>query len=257
MKIHTKKQIQEAIKHWQNVLNQINESKNALISSLEQIFEKDLCSYDASFNAANTSSYIFDTLNKFVFNGKLSNINIQFLTSSQIQVIFDKYNNPQNPNDLYAVYFPIPDWEYINKTNFQDIKLKDQFFIVNISQGIMNPAFAISTICHEMIHYYDTFYGDILLQAYLHFKKKIQFDEHTTEIFKQKSNEANNMGLTIIPNGSGYPLEELNKLSAYRLNKKINEDEYYDNLFQVLQKQKTNIFDKISITDGNLGSIAF
>ena len=36
------------------------------------------------------------------------------------------------------------------------------------------------------------------------------------------------MGLTIIPDDGGYPLEELNKLSAYRINKKINEDEYYD-----------------------------
>ena len=36
-----------------------------------------------------------------------------------------------------------------------------------------------------------------------------------------------------------------------------NEDEYYSNLFSELQNQKTNIFDKISIIDGKLGSIAF
>ena len=65
------------------------------------------------------------------------------------------------------------------------------------------------------------------------------------------------MGLTIIPNGNGYSLEELNKLSAYRINKKLNEAEYYDQLFYILQKQKTNIFDKTSVVDGNLGSIAF
>ena len=121
----------------------------------------------------------------------------------------------------------------------------------------MNPSFTISTICHEMIHYYDTYFGNILLQTYMHYKRKQIFNEHTTEIFKQKSNEANNMGLTIIPDDGGYPLEELNKLSAYRINKKINEDEYYDQLFQLLKNQKTNVFDKTSIIDGNLGAIAF
>ena len=108
-----------------------------------------------------------------------------------------------------------------------------------------------------MIHRHNTYFGDILKQAYDNNLKSISFDEHTTQIFKQKSNEANAMGLTIIPDGNGYPLEELNKLSAYRINKKMNEDEYYDQLFLTLQKQRTNIFDKISIVDGDLGSIAF
>ena len=129
--------------------------------------------------------------------------------------------------------------------------------MINISHGNMNPSFAISIICHEMIHRYDTYFGDILKQAYDNHLKSIAFDEHTTQTFKQKSNEANAMGLTIIPDGNGYPLEELNKLSAYRINKKMNEDEYYDQLFLTLQKQRTNIFDKISIVDGDLGSIAF
>lgn len=85
-----------------------------------------------------------------------------------------------------------------------------------------------------MIHYYDTFYGDILKIAYDCYLKKQSYDEHTTKVFQQMTNKANNMGLTIIPNGNDVPIDELNLLSAYRLKKQLNEDEYYDQMFKAL-----------------------
>lgn len=70
-------------------------------------------------------------------------------------------------------------------------------------------------------------------------------------------NEINETGLTIIPYGNNVAIEELNMLSAYRLKKQLTEDEYYSNLFNALLKQKTNIFTKTTIKNGELGSIAF
>lgn len=70
-------------------------------------------------------------------------------------------------------------------------------------------------------------------------------------------NEINKTGLTIIPYGNDVPINELNMLSVYRLKKQLSEDEYYDQLFNMLLNQKTNIFSKTTIKDGELGSIAF
>ena len=70
-------------------------------------------------------------------------------------------------------------------------------------------------------------------------------------------NEINKTGLTIIPYGNDVSINELNMLSVYRLKKQLSEDEYYDQLFNILLNQKTNIFSKTTIKDNELGSIAF
>ena len=72
-------------------------------------------------------------------------------------------------------------------------------------------------------------------------------------------NLANSMGLTIVPDGNGATLNDLNKLSIYRLNKNLNEDDdaYYEQMMQHLMKNKTNLIDHAVDKYGNLGAIVF
>lgn len=198
-------------------------------------------------------------MNNELFGSSLKRIEIQFLTADQIQAVFDRYNNPRHAEDLYAVYFPVPDWKFMEGNRFSQIKMFNEYMMVNVSNGIMNPAFAVSTICHEMIHYYDTWFGDLLKTTLENFRNGKSYDEHTSEIFQQKQNEANGMGLTIIPDGDDLPIEELNALSAFRTRKKLlSEDERYENMFNALLRRKTDILGKIQVKDdGSPGAIAF
>lgn len=57
---------------------------------------------------------MFDVLNTLVFNSKLPKHDIMCLNNNQIQAIFNKYHNPQHAKDLYAAYFPLPNWKAIS-----------------------------------------------------------------------------------------------------------------------------------------------
>lgn len=71
-KKYTKKQIVEAIKHWESLLKRIDESKNALLSELFAAFNtNDLLK---SFNGRIDSKLLDDCyiiLNKYLFLSKL------------------------------------------------------------------------------------------------------------------------------------------------------------------------------------------
>jgi hypothetical protein len=122
----------------------------------------------------------------------------------------------------------------------------------------MSIAFIISALCHEMIHYYDTWHGNVLCELYNFYTRHTQFNEHLTSIFKDKMNLANSIGLTVFPDGNGVSINDLNNLSIYRLNKQLNEDDmYYEQMMQHLMQNKTNLIDHAIDKDGNLGAIVF
>lgn len=78
----------------------------------------------------------------------------------------------------------------------------------------------MNDICYEMIHQYDTWFGDILKIVLNSSRNKSLFNEHLTKIFQDKSQEANNMSLTIFPDAAGIPINKFNSLSAMRLSRK-------------------------------------
>ena len=117
-------------------------------------------------------------------------------------------------------------------------------------------AFALNALCHEMIHYYDTVYGDILYKSLLAFREENKdFDEHDSKVFMDKMNEFNKLGMTIIPDDGSYPLSDLNQLSIFRNRKMMEEME--SDILSGKHRKKTSILDKISVIDGKLGAIAF
>jgi len=44
-------------------------------------------------------------------------------------------------------------------------------------------------------------------------------DEHLTDVFKKKTEQFNRQGMTIMPNGNDEDIQELSKLSSYRMRK--------------------------------------
>lgn len=236
-----------------------------MILAFEKLFGNELYSYKSVFvpNQQNTSA-VFDILNNYIFSNALKKIDVLSLTSSQMKALYDKYRCLDNPNDYYAAYLPIPNWNKMENNGFYP-SLCAEFLMLNISQKTkFNIAFAISSICHEMIHYYDVWFGDVLSHLYQFIKDQIPFNEHSTKVFEDKMNLANSLKLTIVPDGNGYSLDDLNKLSAYRLNKldtqplAEDEDSKYEQMFQNLLKNKTNLVDHIVIyPDGRLGAVLF
>ena len=110
------------------------------------------------------------------------------LSAEKIQNIFDKHNHKRNANELHAVYFPLPDFTKINfarKNQFPKI----HYLMINTTTDYnMNFAFAVNSLCHEMIHYLDTIKGDLLLKWKIAYdnKRLKDFDEHKTRYIYEK-----------------------------------------------------------------------
>lgn len=165
----------------------------------------------------------FDVLNKSLFNNQLPKIDVQCLTTSQIQEIFDMHKHRRNAADLYAVYFPLPDLKKITFTKKNQLPSK-HYLIINVSRikgDYPNFSFIVNALCHEMIHYLDTIEGDLLFQFKTKFDAKDlkSFDEHKTDMFMKKSKQFNANGMTIIPDDGGYSQEQLNDFSSMRMRK--------------------------------------
>ena len=106
--------------------------------------------------------------------------------------------------------------------------LYSQFLILNSTLcKDASISFMVNAICHEMIHYYDTWFGDVLVSLLNAHKNRELFNEHLTRVFESKSQEANSMSLTVFPDANGISIDKLNSLSAVRLSRKklLNEIE--------------------------------
>ena len=226
---YIKRQIVEAIKHWESVLKKIDESEVSMHKALYSLFGDRL--YDSNDRCSLTVQLVkdvFAVFNAELFDNKLHSLDPLVLDTNNIQELFNKYSHNEDPNNMYALYMPIPDWKSMEDNDMKTI-LNAEFFIVNSTTcKNASTSFIVNAICHEMIHQYDIWFGDILkivLDAYRH---KTMYNEHLTDIFQHKSQEANNMSLTIFPDGAGIPIDKLNSLSAMRLSRKKQLNEIDD-----------------------------
>ena len=74
---YSKKQIQEAINYWQNILVQMNESKSKLLDICSSKFTEDVVFTDKEYKFALNNENIqnlFEILNSFLFKGMLSKV---------------------------------------------------------------------------------------------------------------------------------------------------------------------------------------
>lgn len=81
---YSKQNIQKAIKHWQNILKQIDESKNLLLSALIKVFGSNDLVNTARINI-NVLDNCFEIFNTYLFSSSLQKIPLQYESDSFIR----------------------------------------------------------------------------------------------------------------------------------------------------------------------------
>ena len=167
-KQYSKHQIQEAIKHWQNVLKRMDESKSELLDACIEKFGEDIV-FDEhlSFNfTQNNIDALFDVLDHNVFNSKLHLIkkNVFVGNSAKLNPIASQYANGSHVDlsGYLGLYQPHLDFKEDIDGNLNAIKHKEAIFINTDDHMFAVFGYAIATLCHEMIHCYDANYGTLL-----------------------------------------------------------------------------------------------
>lgn len=234
---YTKKQIVEAIKHWQNVLKRMDESKSPLLDALIDKFGKQIVE-SKKRNVVLTSKLcydILDVLNPIFFDGILQHIPIKCMHYSDIisyskaldakYDIFD-YEYPKNGFlGLFTSYIDSKD-PSIKTIDFNvDLISKDPIIYINYDM-VMNTSFifAVATLCHELIHYYDSLIGEYVELKRIEYMEKTKKDDHTTNTFINKLNEANENGLNVIINGENKLIEVLDLDAIKKMQQMILEN---------------------------------
>lgn len=245
-KKYTKKQIIKAIKHWESILKNIDESNN-LISFLSNVYgNKTVISKSMNFSINTKIAYeLFDILNEHLFDNKLSKCDICCDTYDNVisKLKIRKSNIPTN--DFYGMFDTIAYDEDLKELS-DKLTYSDNLILINTSLvNNSNFIFACSGLCHEMLHLYDQLYGEksICDKHWLLYKVKI--DSHTTPTFIKIKRKANDMGLTVIDKSNGLSFSELNSEAYLNLmnsvvNDGINLDEAnksYDNDKTILTKK--------------------
>ncbi|MBP5784185.1 MAG: hypothetical protein J6W16_01200, partial [Methanobrevibacter sp.] len=65
-----------------------------------------------------------------LFDNALQSLDPLVLSTSGIQYLFNSYRHNEDPNNMYALYMPIPDWKAMEDNGMKTI-LNVEFFILN------------------------------------------------------------------------------------------------------------------------------
>lgn len=227
---YSRKQILEAIKYWENVLVQMNESKSPLLTKFENIFGIDAVyqkKLTIDINLKNILC-IFNILNVDIFNGNLKLINnkLDLYCGDETQLLSIlksqfKVASNYTISDKLALFHPLLQWLYNKQTKKPVlVSIKNGIFINTDCGSKATLPYLISTICHEMIHCYDCLYGHLLQMTQyciLHgcVEDEISDESHFTPIFKEKSKMMKDKnGITIHNNADGKSFEDFNIMAA-------------------------------------------
>ena len=149
----------------------MNESKSPVLDAFADEFGNDIVFSNKSFNIADENiDKIYKTLNASIFENRLENIPIKYMTYDEIcQFSARIYNKYRKSND--AKYVKPPESIYgmhsavilndIFKYEEPLIFAKEELIYLNASRlKAVSFTLCVSTLCHEMIHYYDRLYGE-------------------------------------------------------------------------------------------------
>lgn len=210
-KQYSKKQIYEAIRYWENVLTQMNESKSKIIDALIKEFGNDIIKYrSCPFGLSqNYVQNIYDVLNSSMFTNKIK-VPIKYVPEQMIvkklnehiimsHIKIDKITTAKCYGVHSAAYKPI----YENG-RIVDVTIFDNIIMIN-SDTMISPPFMFSTacICHEMIHEYDALFDEChQMHIQLAINNETNNDEyldfHNTTIFNNMMKYANDNGINVI-----------------------------------------------------------
>lgn len=212
-KTYSRKQIEEAIRYWTRELNVrvLTEALTKTVTEFENAFSHDIVfSADSVFAfSLENAKIIFSILNKNVFSNELKQIPFEFVSFNEMRMIASKFGY----KNAYAMYwrlfenYKLNDGTYIGKV----LKSSQKFVMaVDIKQTF---AFAVSCLCHEMIHYWlDEKTTIVNAIAEAKFEHKI-LNTHNNEFFEKYMDIAANEGINVMKDTDGKTFSELNDIS--------------------------------------------
>lgn len=208
-KRYSRRQIAEAIKHWQNVLKQLDESKSPLLDAFAEEFGADVVFSNQPFEMNDAiANRMFKILNDTLFDSKIPIVPVKYMSYDDICrydcQFYNKYKEPKDdeyvnpPITIYGMHSAI----VLNKTFKYDEPLmfaKEEFIYLNSSK-IKNTSFALNTasLCHEMIHAYDRFFGEYQDRYKAKFISNSELKIHDTPTFERKMKEANDNYIKVV-----------------------------------------------------------
>ena len=224
---YSRQQILEKLEFWKKELAKIDESKSHLIDALINKFgEKVVRSEERNIILTTNLCYdILDVLNPLLFDGILKHIPIKCMKFDSIiadckkndnkHEIHDYDYNIKDPFGLFATYIETEDPTVKDLGLNDKLVSKDPVIYINYDKVYKTTfIFAVATLCHELIHYYDSLVGE-----YIEIKRMVAMGkidkkneakvEHETKTFVDKLSEANSESVNVIVTGEGKPTEVL------------------------------------------------
>lgn len=197
--------------HWENVLVQMNESKSQILDVFASEFGNDIVFGNAPFNPNDLDiKTIFGILNEYLFEPRLQYIPVKYLEyqsiCNDVRTIFNKYKQADDkdyelpPKTIYGMHFAIVlnvEFSYSEPLIFADEE------IIYLNKSILNGksfSLHVSSLCHEMIHYYDRLYGEYQNRYKVYFITGEDPKLHDSPTFNQKMNDANNNYIKVVKN---------------------------------------------------------
>ena len=207
-KQHTRKQIVEAIAHWQSVLKKINESEQTLMSRLYKVFGKDVVDNQHMSLSQNQFKQLYKMLNVFLFDNMLNAIPVKLMNIDDIidewhkqdeveEIPQQDYNDKRNSYGFYINFGDIDETLPKDKQIFS-LKYRDHTIYINKTKcDNMSFMKQVAVLCHEMIHYFDALYGQYRKFHQISYIQNREKDDHLTATFKQKKKEARAMEIPV------------------------------------------------------------
>lgn len=234
-KQYTKQQIVEAIEYWSQQLKLVTERCEACVDALENEFGHDLvASKEYTYNLTKEDlKKIYNILNFTLFGNDLGNIRLEYWPKG---FIIDKLNDnavksgvlDKKHNDIICcgAFSAVCEDVLDNHGNIVDIDIHDEIIMMNktyMSDCIF--IFAVASICHEMIHYYDRFTKEFHDKQLKASQTDEDFDSHKDEMFQHMMMEANSSGINVVESLRDTPFKLANHNARYVLKSVIGEDE--------------------------------
>ena len=156
---------------------------------------------------------IFNVLNKMIFKDKIEKIKLFSGNNSKIIGFLNaEFNENISEKEMsnhlgFHVVIPIEDKEknrYVISSN--------EVIVFNTTYGKSSFGYAVSIICHEMMHCYDFHCGDALKYSYVNRQYGLNINLHRTSVFKYFMTEIpDKYDIPVFIDGNGKSYIELNE----------------------------------------------
>ena len=191
--------ISKNIEYWSSLIG-LNESSSVLLDNLAKVFGSDVV-----FNIKKISitdelmEKLFDALNDYLFHGKLEMIPVKCISFQEAsKVLTDRGSSPPSEDFLGVHSVVLFNEDKVSRESKLD--LRNDIILLNRS-NVDNRSFVFvaATLCHEMIHLYDRFFGEYEKLVRFEVLSGIPTDPHADSTFKHFMNLANEENLNVIP----------------------------------------------------------